>query len=84
MRSWCDDDMMILPILSSKESAAFRARRFGGRGLRDPGPRFMRVWLYSHNRRTRGERGQSGTFVRPPRTHAVCAHGAPLSGISHK
>jgi hypothetical protein len=52
-----DDDMMIFPHLSSKESAAFRPRRFGEESLRNPDPWFMRVWLYSHNRRVRGDRG---------------------------
>ena len=65
-----DDDMMILPILSSKESAAFRRRRFGEMGLRSPGPWFMRIWLYSHNRRMRGERGQSDILLLFPRSHA--------------
>ena len=52
-----DDDMMISPHLSSKESAPSRRVGFVESGLGSPDPWFMSVWLYSHNRRTRGERG---------------------------
>ena len=52
-----DDDMMIPTHLSSKESAPSRRVGFGDSGLGSPDPWFMSVWLYSHNRRTRADRG---------------------------